>query len=154
VIGEKPWPGERMPAHYGKATFLAQNAALIEVETLLKSPPGMLALALAFPRRRIGHNNKQPSGEETFFTELNRMREICAQAIAPGFGAHPNFDHAKFRCAFIAKALMGKLSKNEVTGTEDAPFRAIATLLYEAVSRQPDVDLKRACDAVLRDFRH
>jgi hypothetical protein len=131
------------------------DAALSEVETLSESPPGVLGLFLLFPRPIVPgeKTSSQERATETFLAELKRLRKICAQAIAPGFGSHPKFDHAKFRCAFLAKALMGNLSKNKATGTEDAPFRVITTLFYEAVSGQPGADLKRACDDVLRNFR-
>jgi hypothetical protein len=48
---------------------------------------------------------------------------------------------------------MENLSRRTITGTKDSAFRAIASLLYEAISGKRDADLKRACDAELRDTR-
>jgi hypothetical protein len=45
----------------------------------------------------------------------------------------------------------GGLSRVKISGTQDGPFRAIASLLYEAITGEADLDLKRACDSVLRD---
>jgi hypothetical protein len=44
---------------------------------------------------------------------------------------------------------MQDLSNGKITRTKDSAFRVITGLLYEAVSGQPDADLKRACDSVL-----
>ena len=89
---------------------------------------------------------------DSFAAELKRMREVCARAIDPGFGYHPNYDRAKHFCVRFAHGLMLGLSERTVTGTKDDAFRAIASLLYEAISGQRDVDLKRACDSKLRDI--
>jgi hypothetical protein len=54
-------------------------------------------------------------------------------------------------CAWHALGLMRELSDRKITGTKDSAFRVVTGLLYEAVSGQPDADLKRACDSVLQD---
>jgi hypothetical protein len=82
---------------------------------------------------------------DAFVTELRRLREVCAQ----DYGLHPNYDHAKNLSAELAYDLMRKLSDQKITGTEDGAFRTISGLLYEVISGQQDLDLKRACDAVL-----
>ena len=46
---------------------------------------------------------------------------------------------------------MRELSDRKITGTKDSAFRVVTGLLYEAVSGQPDADLKRACDSVLQN---
>jgi hypothetical protein len=61
-------------------------------------------------------------------------------------------DHAKHLCAWHALGLMRELSDRKITGTKDSAFRVVTGLLYEAVSGQPDADLKRACDSVLQDM--
>jgi hypothetical protein len=53
----------------------------------------------------------------------------------------------------FAHALMQRLSERTITGTKDNAFRAIAGLLYEAICGKPDADLKRACNAKLREAR-
>jgi hypothetical protein len=80
-----------------------------------------------------------------FVTELRRLREVCAR----DYGLHPNYDHAKNLSAEFAYDLMRELSDQKITGTEDGAFRTISGLLYEVISGQQDLDLKRACDAVL-----
>ena len=85
------------------------------------------------------------------FPELKRLREVCARAVDPGFATHPNYGHAKHLCAWHALGLMRELSDGKITGTKDAAFRVVTGLLYEAVSGQPDADLKRACDTVLQN---
>jgi hypothetical protein len=46
---------------------------------------------------------------------------------------------------------MRELSDRKIKGTKDSAFRVVTGLLYEAVSGQPDADLKRACDSVLQN---
>jgi hypothetical protein len=82
---------------------------------------------------------------DAFVTELRRLRKVCAQ----DYGLHPNYDHAKNLSAEFAYDLMRELSDQNITGTEDGAFRTISGLLYEVISGKQDVDLKRACDAVL-----
>ena len=91
---------------------------------------------------------------DSFGVELKRLREVCARAVDPGFASHPNYDHAKHLCAWLALGLMRELSDRKITGTKDSAFRVVTGLLYEAVSGQPDADLKRACDSVLQDVDH
>ena len=82
---------------------------------------------------------------------MKRLREVCARAVDPGLASHPNYDHAKHLCAWHALGLMRELSEGKITGTKDSAFRVVTGLLYEAVSGQPDADLKRACDSVLQN---
>ena len=93
--------------------------------------------------------DKHHTRADAFVTELKRLREVCARDI----GRHPNYDLAKHLSAEFAYGLMEILSDGEITGTEDKAFRAITTLLYEAVSGERDADLKRACDAAIRNGR-
>jgi hypothetical protein len=138
---------------------LRLDKSLREVEDLLKSAPDSLNLHLfkpvSFSKGEIGAIETKSAAflrpVELFFAELARLRKVCAQAIHPGFGVHPNFDYAKWQCSFFAYMLMDELSNAKITGTKDASFRVISSLLYEAVSGEPDADLKRHCDQVLRD---
>jgi hypothetical protein len=133
------------------------DGALRKVEKLtrLASTPGYLAFLLFSPP-----SGAPPSigdiehASQTFAAELKRMRNVCAFAVDPRFGSHPNYDHAKHLSARSAHGLMQGLSKRKITGTEGGRFRTIANLLYEAISGLPDADLKRACDSVLRDIRN
>ena len=140
--------------------------ALSEVETLLASAPGALAWFLfdPLPRPTLTEDGElhqvRPSIEkieltyraDSFSAELKRLRNVCARAVDPGFATHPNYDHAKHLCAWQALGLMRELSDRKITGTKDSAFRVVTGLLYEAVSGQPDADLKRACDSVLQDM--
>ena len=100
---------------------------------------------------------------DSFAAELKRLRKVCARAVDPGFGYHPNYDRIKHFCAMFARikhfcamfahGLMRGLSERTITGTKDDAFRAIASLLYESISGQRDADLKRACDSMLRTFK-
>ena len=149
---------------------LQLDSVLAEVETLLVSAPGMLAsflfnplpplimtedgvLVEAVPRSIEDIERAYRKRADSFATELKRLRKVCARAVDPGFGSHPNYDHAKHLCAWFAYGLMEGLSDRKITGTEDAAFQAIASLLYEAISGQRSASLKRACDSVLRDTR-
>jgi hypothetical protein len=141
------------------------DRALSEVEMLLASAPGVLAWFLFNPLPPVtltedGELVQVAQSIEnielaysaragSFCAELKRLRKVCARAVDPGFASHPNYDHAKHLCAWFALGLMRELSDGKITGTKDSAFRVITGLLYEAVSGQPDADLKRACDSVL-----
>jgi hypothetical protein len=144
------------------------DGALREVETLLASAPSTLAWLLfhSLPPMTLTEDGELLQAvqsienielgyrvrADSFFAELKRLREVCARAINPGFGSHPNYDQAKHLCAWLAFGLMQDLSDGKITGTKDSAFRVITGLLYEAVSGKPDADLKRACDSVLLDL--
>jgi hypothetical protein len=134
------------------------DKALSQVEEILITDPGGLNWHLFSP---LPLSTDEMGSEGTmllafqrraapFYDELIRLRQVCARAINPGFGLHPNYDQTKSNCAWIAHGLMLQLSNAKITGTKDASFRAISGLLYEAVSGVPNADLKRACDEVLR----
>jgi hypothetical protein len=130
--------------------------ALLEVETLLASAPLVLSLALFDPVTITEDGVFVPSSNDErkyFAGELTRLRKVCADAIDPGFGFHPNYDIIKYHCARSAHYLMRDLSDKKISGTNDGAFWNIASLLYEAVSGQKNVTLKRACDSALRDIR-
>jgi hypothetical protein len=145
------------------------DAALGKVEELLASCPGGLAGHLfsplpppiwtegddlsvkILPEEELKH--RLQARWNSLAVELKRLRRICARAIDPGFGLHPNYDQDKHACAWFAFNLMRNLSDHEITGTEDGSFRTITSLLFEALSGHQDADLKRACDDVLREDR-
>jgi hypothetical protein len=142
------------------------DGALLNVEMLLASAPGPLKDFLLNPLPTMtddGVWRQTPSTEDielanrkradSFAAELKRLHKVCAHAVDPGFGYHPNYDRAKHFCAFTAHNLMRGLSDRTITGTKDDAFRAIAGLFYEAISGQRDADLKRACDSELRAIR-
>lgn len=144
--------------------------ALLRAETLLASAPGDLEQRLfnplptgakwqdgplMEPLQMLDEDVERANRERAalFAAELKRMRDVCALAVHPGFGHHPNFDPLNRFCAYWARSLMLNLSRKKITGTKDDAFRVVASLLYEAASGQGDVDLKRGCDYILRFFR-
>lgn len=84
---------------------------------------------------------------EAFISDLIAIRKICVADV----GYHHNFDPAKYESARSAYGLLQKFSAAKITGTNDQPFRIITSLIYESISGRKDVDLKRACDVLLRD---
>jgi hypothetical protein len=144
------------------------DEALAEVEIQLAAVPSALLWAFFNPllppttsKEGVLMLAKQPPVEEIertfrkrrelFIAELKRLRKVCAYAIDVGLGYDPKYDHVKNTCAWFAYGLMRELSERKITGTADGPFRSITSLLYEAASSHQNVDLKRACDAVLRE---
>jgi hypothetical protein len=137
--------------------------ALVTIEELLTTAPIPLSQFLLdpyptmtadggfIPLEEISLVNEDRA--KSFRSELKRMQEVCTRAINDGLGHHPNYDPVKRFCAMFAVGIMEILSKRTATTTNDGAFRAIASLLYEAVSGKRDADLKRACDAELRDVR-
>ena len=131
------------------------DGALLKVETLLASIPDGLAFALFDPVTITEDGALVPSSidQDSLAGELKRLRKVCADAIDPGFGFHPNYDPVKYHCAWFAHVMMRKLSDMKISGTKDGAFWTITSLLYEAVSGQKNAALKRACDSVLRNIR-
>ena len=106
--------------------------ALLKVETLLASAPGALASALfdpvitedgvlmqAVPSSMDHIERAFRKRADSFAGELKRLRKVCADAINPGFGFHPNYNHVKFHCAWIAQVLIRELSEVKISGTKD-----------------------------------
>ena len=111
------------------------DGALSEVETLLASTPSTLAWLLfhSLPPMTLTEDGELLQAvqsiedielgyrvrADSFFAELKRLREVCASAVNPGFGSHPNYDHAKHLCARLALGLMRDLSNGKITGTKN-----------------------------------
>jgi hypothetical protein len=111
------------------------DGALLEVETLLASAPPALSLALFDPVTITKDGVFVPSSSdewesanqkgEYFIGELTRLRKVCAAAIDPGFGFHPNYDPVKYHCAWVAHGLIRELSDMKISGTKDGAFWTI-----------------------------
>ncbi len=137
------------------------DKALSDVEKVLASKPVMFSQFLFRTTPQVGDSfvsissmssrefeeffNNHHKRSDAFDTELKRLRDICARDV----GIHPNYDVAKHRSADFAHGLMGALSDQKISGTENKGFRVITTLLYEAISGEKNADLKRACDAAI-----
>jgi hypothetical protein len=149
---------ERVPV----LSMLLKNAkmldlALAKVEALLQSAPGPLIWKIFYPGTPAKTAPREAElvifkRAEAFSAELKEMRKKCAHAGNTEFGDHPNYDYAKHASAWGAHGLMAELSNAKISGSQGGAFRVIASLLYEAITGEQDVDLKRACDSVLRDL--
>jgi len=72
---------------------------------------------------------------------------LAAQATTP---PGPEIDRAQLHCARLAQLLMKHFSTRKISGSDEGPFRVIASLLYEALAGREAIDLKRHCDAVMK----
>jgi hypothetical protein len=61
-----------------------------------------------------------------------------------------NYDRSARRCAQAAVGLIFNVSRKKPTGTVEGPMRTVASILYKVVTGKRGMDLKRACDDVLR----
>jgi hypothetical protein len=165
IIVPFQWESYDRPRNRAHAKQL--DSALTNVETLLASAPRALADLWLHPVT-IVEDDKQPQAAlssirdmvrayrnrtDSFVAELNRLHALCSRFIDQEFGPHTNYDHAKHMSAKFAFLLMKGLSDRKITGTENGRFRTITNLLYEAITGEPDADLKRACDSVLAEIR-
>ncbi len=85
---------------------------------------------------------------------LRQMRQDCERILAdearegrPG----PEIDRAQRHCAILAYDLMGVHSKRPITGYADGHYCCTASLLFEALTGQAEVDFKRHCNFVMKD---
>lgn len=137
--------------------------AVVEVIGLLKSAPIDLAFEFRMGRPILVSDDRtarlpQPdeweaavrNGTDQLVDQLNVIRRVCEEAEKTGIGRHWRTDPLKDWCAREAYGLMQVCSDGKIVGTVDAPYRTISELLYEAISGEKS-DLKRACDAVLRE---
>jgi len=65
----------------------------------------------------------------------------------------PRSNPMQWVCADTADSLIHRFSKKPATGTADGPLHAITSLLFEAITRKPTQDMKRAVDAMIRSWR-
>ena len=91
---------------------------------------------------------------------LRRMRLDCKRFLAnekkekkhPAHG--PEVDRAQRHCAILAYDLMATLSKRRITSYAEGHYVRIASLLFEALTGRPEVDLKRHCQSVIKTRRN
>jgi hypothetical protein len=95
--------------------------ALVEVERLLASAPSMLVWYLFSPLPMTADEQAMRASiddidrayrkrADAFFDEAKRLRKICARAIDPGYGSHPNSDSAN-QCLVCSWPYAGVLEK-------------------------------------------
>ncbi len=89
---------------------------------------------------------------------LRRMRLDCERIRAdeareqvehprrPG----PEIDRAQRHCAILAYDLTGVHSERPITGSGEGHYCSTASLLFEALTGQAEVDLKRHCNFVMK----
>jgi hypothetical protein len=81
---------------------------------------------------------------------LKRVREACEVAD----NTQPSNDPIKAWCATTVAQLILKFSERRPTSSSpNSPFREITSLIYQAITVEPNADLKRACDDVLRGLK-
>jgi hypothetical protein len=86
------------------------------------------------------------------FIDLDLLDETLTNTKRAKF-PDPRSKPMQWVCAEAADALIHELSTKPATGTPDSALHAIASLLYEAITGQPDQDLKRAVDGMIKSWR-
>jgi hypothetical protein len=89
------------------------------------------------------------SWRHPIFAELDSIKEQCSRAEA----AQTRENNIHDWCARFGYRIVLKFSKDEPTGTDEGPYRKVTMYLYEAVTGEPDRDLRRACFDHLKQFR-
>jgi hypothetical protein len=87
--------------------------------------------------------------KEALLERLGRLRLDCGRQQPPPHSSGPEQDRVNNHCAALARNLMKVLTSRPITGTAEGPLRVIASLVYEAFTGEPEIDLKRACDRAL-----
>jgi hypothetical protein len=83
---------------------------------------------------------------------LDRLDEILANVKRNKF-PDPRSKPAQGICVEGADGLIHELSTTPATGTADTALPAIASLLFEVITGQPDQNLKRAINSMIRSWR-
>jgi len=78
-----------------------------------------------------------------------RCERFLAGAAVERLPPGPEFDRAQRHCALLAYLLMRRFSARPITRYVDGPFNNIASLLDEALTGRPNLDLHRHCNRVL-----
>jgi len=123
---------------------------------LLFCPPGGVHRGMS--REQIARALDHKPAQREFMQRLVMMRRIC-QTVAQQLQLDrrqkrgPPQDRAKNWAARRAIYLMLTKTRLLPTGSQHGAYRDIASLLYEALTGEQGVDLKRACDRELRRHR-
>jgi hypothetical protein len=81
---------------------------------------------------------------------LGGLGDRCAQIAGARPGKDKRFGQQQSRAALASRVLLAKVGKKATSGTWQSLYRQVAALFYEAMTGEPVVDIKRACDDVLR----
>jgi hypothetical protein len=90
-----------------------------------------------------------------FLGELHHIRSRCNDIIKLKLGAHAHLKNQHVHAAYAAKALFEvaaaeSRTKPRLTSSPTSKFCRVASLFLEAATGEYDLDLQRACEAVLR----
>jgi hypothetical protein len=169
LLGIRNWTEFR--AHWDQwlsregQTSMAEHAqklgdVVTTLEQMIRDLPEPFAAYLFMPLRARCSitpaeeaNAAATADHDSFLHRLERLRLDCADQKAPPGSSGPERDRVKVGCATFARNLMLAFSRRRVTGTAEGAYRVITSLLFEALTGEGDVDLKRACDRVLNDVR-
>jgi hypothetical protein len=87
------------------------------------------------------------------FVDLDLLDETLAKTKSKNMFPDPRSNPMQWICADSADALIYEFSRKPATGTAEESLRAIASLLFEAVTGKPHQKLKRAVDAMIKSWR-
>jgi hypothetical protein len=117
---------------------------------------GMVGFLLGEAIKKAKYKNttieQRVAAAAIFLLTLENLQLACAEWPTRYV---PRYDQAKRGCAGLAISLMDDFSTKLPTSvTARSPYRAIASLLFEAVTGQQGADLRRPCQTVLRSWRN
>jgi hypothetical protein len=141
--------GDVVPNHFSREAIRRTRQGARALRDAIRQLEESLARAPPELRMRL-KLEPAPGWQHPLLQELHRARNGCESAV----DAAPSTDKVKEWCARVAFQLILKFSETKPTGTDESPFRVIAALVYEAITGEPDRDLKRACDNHLREIRN
>jgi hypothetical protein len=81
---------------------------------------------------------------------LADLQVRCRALMSGSPGEHGLSGRLQKQAAIAARELMERWGRKPGSTDRGSPFRRIASLLYEAVTKEMDHDMERACDVVLR----
>ena len=79
---------------------------------------------------------------------IDTLRARCEWIIRAGIGEHGHVDHMQRTAAIAAADLCRKASKPLHWASPVSSFRIVASLMFEAMTGQPNAELQRACEFV------
>jgi hypothetical protein len=137
--------------------FTAIRKQVDGLQKALKKASGP-ALAFLFSSESYDDRDFPPVAEHTrmldrlqqFGTMLAIVRRRCESLLQHRPGEHASADFRQRRVAEAAWHLLRVGGKEPAGGTLDSCYGRIASLLYEAMTAEPDRDLQWACKAALR----
>jgi hypothetical protein len=88
--------------------------------------------------------------EALFMKQLADLHADCQSSLEPPSASDgPEIDRAKQHCATLAINLMKAFSTKPPVTTPESTFPVVTSLLFEALTGEPDVPIKTACRRAL-----